>query len=115
MSFGKVLCAMVKSLLTRRPSPERTGGFQNRRVPNVRTLFHYHRPGGHAAAVRLSGTAEFSAALQYRSDPAGADRAPRSGQAAICPGALGAHSVLGERSQEVRAFACGAWRIRQRE
>ena len=81
----------------------------------MRTLCHHHGAGSDAAVVRLSGAAEFSAALQHRPDPAGADRAPRPGQAAIRPGALGAAAVLGEGPQEVRAAACGARRIRERE
>src|SRR5258708_29576734 len=97
---------MVNAALTRRRAPE---------IPNVRTLFHHHRAGSHAAVVRLSGAAEFSAALQHRPDPAGADRAPQPRQAAICLGALGTCSVLGEGPQELRVAACGARPVRERE
>ena len=66
-------------------------------------------------AVRLSRTAELSAALQRGADAADPDRAHGGGPAPIRAGALGADSALGQGPADIHAADQCARRIRERQ
>ncbi len=70
----------------------------------MRPLQHHDAGRGHAAGVPLRGAAaEPAATVQRGADPAGADRAARTGQwcSRAGAGALGPHPVLGQGIEKI--------------
>ena len=86
-----------------------------RQVPHVRTLSDHILAGSVPAAVRLSRTAELSAALQRGADAADPDRARRGRATPIRAGALGPDPALGQGSAQVHAADQRARRIGERQ
>src|SRR6476619_7975731 len=111
---------MVRAYLRRgRPPPDlcamvrRSGAVGT--VADVRTLHGHLLAGSDPAPVRLSGAAEFSAALQRGADTAGADRSPGRRKTAVRAGALGIDSALGQGPAEVQLAPQCALRVRARQ
>src|SRR6266513_219937 len=107
LTLGEVVCRQICAVWW-------VEAEQSRRVADVRTLHDHFLAGSDPAPVRLSGAAEFPAALQRGADAAGADRSPGRRTTAVRVGALGVDSALGQGPAEIQPPHQCALRVRAR-
>src|SRR5262249_8783126 len=108
LTLGEVVCRQICALWW--VEAEQWSG-----VADVRPFHDHLLAGSDPAPVRLSGAAEFPAAPQRGANAAGADRSPGRRTTAVCAGALGLDSALGQGPAKLQPADQCALRVRARQ